>query len=283
MKKPKPFFSVIIPTFNRANFLKRSILSVLNQTMQDFELIVVDDGSTDESSEILTELQNIRSFIVIEQLNNGVSSARNAGAKIASGDFLAFLDSDDEWLPQKLELQYNYLQENPSCKIVHSNEEWIRNSKKINQKRHHQRGGGDQFQASCQNLVISPSTVAIHHRVFLEVGGFDELYPVCEDYDLFLRLTNKYELGFIPEILTIKYAGHANQLSVSFVAMDYWRVKSLIKIIISGNLDIHQKKIATVIAIKKCEILLNGYIKHQNLEHLQEVSSFLKILLMETH
>ena len=273
----KPFFSVIIPTYNRNHTLKRAVKSVLKQTHKDFELIIVDDGSNDETSDYLSELKvkfPTKKLIVISQDNKGVSAARNEGIKNSSGEWIAFLDSDDEWSKRKLEIQKKYIEKNPRIKWCHGNERWVRNGEHLNQKKVHQKDGGDLFLRSLGLCLISPSTVVIHHRLFQELGNFREDFVVCEDYDLWLRFLNKYEIGFCEEVLITKYGGHDDQLSKKFKAMDYYRVKSMNSILpVISN----QERVSAVKEQiqKKCVILISGYKKFGNIENLEEIQMIL--------
>jgi glycosyltransferase involved in cell wall biosynthesis len=263
-----PKFSVIIPTFNRAQTLARAIESVLSQTYKNFELIIVDDGSTDSTQDILNNYPQLK---VIKQENHGVSHARNTGVKEARGKWICFLDSDDEWLENKLELQDEFSRDNPNLNCIHGEEIWIRNGVRVNQKKKHQKGGGSQFLASLKVCFISPSTVCLTKDVLEEFGGFREDFEVCEDYDLWVKLTSKYEIGFIETPLIKKYGGHVDQLSTKFVAMDYWRIKSIDWVLKNSDLSQEQKQGAITILLKKCRILLKGYQKHDNLKNFSEI------------
>ncbi|MAZ47978.1 MAG: glycosyl transferase [Halobacteriovoraceae bacterium] len=245
--------SVIIPVFNRAVELERALSSVFNQTYKDFEVIVVDDGSSDESAHVASKFD----VQLVQQENLGVSAARNRGIEISNGEYIAFLDSDDEWLPTKLEAQNKY---NSAC--IHTEEIWIRNGKRVNQMKKHQKGGGDQFIPSLDLCLISPSSVMIRRDVFERIGLFREDYPVCEDYDLWLKLTSLYEVDFIEEPQILKYGGHKDQLSRKFKAMDYWRVKSLIWVLENRELSSKRREAVLAVLKTKTEILIKGYRKH---------------------
>jgi len=132
--------SVIIPTFNRAWILEEAVDSVLSQEFQDFELIVVDDGSTDNTWDILNGYQE--NVILVRQENKGVSAARNRGIGLASGELIAFLDSDDLWLPKKLSAQVEFFNSNPDALICQTEEIWIRNGVRVNPKKKHKKPSG---------------------------------------------------------------------------------------------------------------------------------------------
>lgn len=272
-----PLFSVIIPVYNRETTIERAINSVKDQSFKNFELIIVDDGSTDGSSNILSSLSLPFSFKVLRTYNKGVSASRNLGCQSANGEWLAFLDSDDEWLPNKLELQHNVIQGSDHV-LVHGEEIWIRNGVRVNQMKKYSKGGGDQFIPSLHLCAISPSTTVIRKDIFEELDGFREDYPVCEDYDLWLKVTSKYPVGFCKEALIKKYGGHDDQLSRKFKAMDYWRVKSLKWILENRELPNEKKDALVNVLSKKCRILLVGYEKHNNMENFQEVSNILEAL-----
>lgn len=259
--------SVVIPTFNRGYVLERAINSVLKQSRVPHELIVVDDGSTDDTPEILKQYDNVPLIKVITTDNRGVSAARNTAIEEAEGEWIALLDSDDEWLTHKLEVQLDFLEENPHLPLVHGEEIWIRNGKRVNQKKIHQKHGGKIFQRCLPLCLISPSASVIRKDVLEELGHFDEEFEVCEDYDLWLKLTSLYEVGFIEEPVITKYGGHEDQLSRRFKAMDFWRLKSLMRILEIRNLSAEDRKAVLNEVIKKGEILKMGYVKHKNMEN----------------
>lgn len=264
--------SVILPTFNRAWCLQRAIESVLAQTFKDFELFIIDDGSTDNTHEIL---KNYNQLKIIKTKNLGVSSARNIAVSNSDSKYISFIDSDDEWHPRKLEEQINFLANNQNYRWVHSNEKWIRNGQHLNQKKIHKKSGGDQFFKSLELCIISPSTVMLERDIFNEFSGFREDFPVCEDYDLWLKLTSKYPIGFIEDVLITKYGGHEDQLSQKFKAMDYWRVQSIHWVLQNSNLSNEQKIYAIEIFKNKCEILIKGYKKYNNAEKLKFIEELL--------
>ncbi|MCO4793350.1 MAG: glycosyltransferase [Bacteriovoracaceae bacterium] len=259
--------SVVIPTYNRSHVLERAINSVLMQSIQPHELIVVDDGSTDKTSDILLKYSSNPLIQIIKTENRGVSAARNIAIEKSSGHWIALLDSDDEWLPNKLEKQVNFVESNPNIPLVHGEEIWIRNGKRVNQKKIHRKYGGDIFLNCIPLCLISPSASLIKKDVLEELGLFDEEFIVCEDYDLWLKLTSLYEVGFIEEPIINKYGGHEDQLSRKYVAMDFWRIKSLMRILEIRNLTNEQRQSVLAEVIKKGEILKMGYVKHKNMEN----------------
>ena len=270
--------SVIVPTYNRAQQLPRALDSILCQSCSPKEIIVVDDGSTDETSALMTS--EYPEIVFIQQQNTGVSSARNVGIKRASGDWIAFLDSDDEWLPEKLEIQMKALYENPEIKICHTNEIWIRNGKRVNPKKKHEKFGGWIFQKCLPLCCISPSSVIIHKSIFKEIGLFDYSLPVCEDYDLWLRITARNPVLYIEKPFLIKYGGHEDQLSKKYWGMDRFRIKSLEKIISSRVLSDLDENAAKKMLMKKIYIFIQGAQKRGNIKEVkkfkEQYSTFLQ-------
>ena len=260
--------SVIVPTYNRAHQLPRTLDSILCQSCSPKEIIVVDDGSTDETLALMTS--EYPEIVFIQQQNTGVSSARNVGIKRASGDWIAFLDSDDEWLPEKLEIQMKALYENPEIKICHTNEIWIRNGKRVNPKKKHEKFGGWIFQKCLPLCCISPSSVIIHKSIFKEIGLFDYSLPVCEDYDLWLRITARNPVLYIEEPFLIKYGGHEDQLSKKYWGMDRFRIKSLEKIIASRVLSELDENAAKKMLMEKIYIFIQGAQKRGNIKEVKK-------------
>ena len=217
--------SVVIPTYNRRETIGRSIDSVLNQTLFPSEIIVVYDGSTDGTSDYIQS--NFPSIRLLSQLNKGVSAARNKGIRYADTNWIALLDSDDEWFPQKLEKQVMTLSQSPDIKFCHTEEIWIRNGVRVNQMKKHQKYGGHIFYKCLDMCRISPSSVLFHQSILDDVGYFDEGLKVCEDYDLWLRITAKFPVLYIDESLIKKYGGHEDQLSRVKDGIESHRIKVL--------------------------------------------------------
>ena len=266
--------SVVIPSYNRKEFLKRSIDSAINQTKKPLEVIVVDDGSTDGTETMIKSDYDFVKFI--KQKNKGVSAARNIGIKVSIGEWICFLDSDDEWKKNKLEKQINAMKSNPSYKFFHSNEIWIKNGLRINQKKKHKKYGGDIFDKCLDMCRISPSSVMIDKTVFDEVGNFNENLVVCEDYELWLRICDKYRVFFIDEPLIIKYGGHQGQLSYSIESIENHRIKALEHLIL-GNLNRKNKRHAIQMLLSKLNIYLKGLVKRRKNDEIAVYEEKIKV------
>ena len=260
--------SVIIPTYNRKETLKRAIQSVLIQSYTPYEIIVIDDGSNDGTKEWLKD--NFPNVKYIYQMNSGVSSARNKGIKFARGDWIALLDSDDEWLPSKLKDQAYEIELNPAAKFLHTNEIWIRNGVRVNQMKKHKKYGGYIFEKCLDMCRISPSSVLIKKDIFDEIGMFDETLKVCEDYDLWLRFASKYPVHFLDQPLIKKYGGHSDQLSKVDDGIESYRIRSLKKIMNSGILNKKQKTITKDVLVKKMYIYAKGLEKRNKIRELND-------------
>ena len=257
--------SVVIPTLNRREFLKEAIDSVLDQTFQDFKLIVVDDGSTDDTNGLVKDYKNTKIKYICQD-TEGPASARNMGIKISKGTYIAFLDSDDTWEKDKLEIQVSAMDNNPECLFSHTEEIWYKKGKRINPKEKHKKHHGEVFEQSVKLCAISMSTVMVKRELFDRIGLFDENMKACEDYDFWLRVTARFPVLLVDKELTVKQAGHDDQVSQSVKCLDKYRIYALEKIINSGLLDEEKKKLATEELINKCKIYSKGCIKHKKLD-----------------
>ena len=257
--------SVIIPTYNRCDLLKRAINSVIKQTITPKEIIVVDNGSTDQTYKMVSSLfPEINYFI---EKKRGVSAARNKGILESKSKWIAFLDSDDAWKPTKLEKQMEYSVFNQDkYRIIHTDETWYRNKKFLNQLKKHKKSGGNIFKNSLQLCCISPSSVVLKKQIFDDYGLFDENLEVCEDYDMWIRITSKEEVGFLDSPLVLKYGGHSDQLSKKFWGMDRFRIKSLEKNLKNEHFSKSQKINVLVTLIEKLTIVSDGALKRGNKE-----------------
>jgi len=252
--------TVIIPTFNRAHKIPRAIASVLYQTFADYEILVVDDGSEDATHEVLTRFRSHIKWITHSK-NLGVSAARNTGIRESHSPLIAFLDSDDYWLPDKLAAQISFFSEHPEAVACQTEELWIRRGARVNPMKKHFKPSGEIFEPSLKLCVVSPSAVVVKRSLLEEVGVFDEGFPVCEDYDLWLRVSWKYPIWLIPEPLVIKEGGAFDQLSRSVQGMDRYRIKAIARLLASGCLSERQTEAALKELDFKCRVYGNGCIK----------------------
>ena len=252
-----PEISVIIPTYNRAGMLGDAVGSVLGQTFRDYELIVVDDGSSDDIPRLLAAWAD--DITVLRTRRQGVAAARNYGVSNSAGRYLAFLDSDDLWLPEKLECQLSAHRNHPEMRISHTDEIWVRKGRRVNPKDKHAKRGGWIFRYSLPMCRISPSSVIIERSLFEEVGGFDRRFCVCEDYELWLRITAANQVLYVDRKLTIKRGGHPDQLSAAAWGLDRFRVKALLKLLNLGILSDDQRRDVCAELERKASILANGY------------------------
>ena len=261
--KNRPLISVVIPTYNRGWIIAEAIESVLAQDFKNFQLIVVDDGSTDNTREIIRFYE--RDIILISQDRQGVSAARNSGIAAASGRFIAFLDSDDIWQPEKLSVQVEFFNKNPEVFICQTEEIWIKNGLRINPKKRHKKPSGMIFEPSLSLCLVSPSAVMMRQSLFDLVGLFDERLPACEDYDLWLRVGCRHPVFLIDTPLVVKRGGHADQLSAE-PGLDKYRIQSLKKILESALLTRTQHEAAAKILREKCAIYSLGCKKRDRFE-----------------
>lgn len=260
-----PTVSVVIASYNRASLLKEAIDSVLTQDFDDFELIVVDDGSTDDTPELLRSYANV---CVVRQDRRGVSAARNAGVRRASGEFLAFLDSDDLWLPEKLSAQIAFFKTHPRAVICQTEEIWIRRGVRVNPRRRHRKYSGMIFERSVELCLVSPSAVMLERSLLDKVGWFDESLPACEDYDLWLRIACRFPIHLISTALVIKRGGHPDQLS-RVPGQERFRIYALKKVLENppeGGLTQSQRMAAVEALSNKCAIYARGCLKRGHVD-----------------
>ncbi len=248
--------SVVIPTHDRASQVERAVESVLKQTTPAHEIIVIDDGSTDDTVERLRE--RFPEVTLVTQSNKGVSAARNHGISRATGEWIGFLDSDDEWLPNKLERQLAGLAEAPDHLAVHCDELWIRRGRRVNPRHKHRKVGGWIFEHCLPRCAISPSAVLLESGLLRQLGGFDEALPACEDYDLWLRLCARQPVLFVDEPLVVKHGGHADQLSRRIWGLDRFRIEALDKALRDPILSRAQRAAVRAELRRKLEIFIGG-------------------------
>jgi len=258
---PQPFVSVIIPTFDRSPWVGEAIASVLAQTYPHLELIVVDDGSHDATPQVVQAFGPALTYIW--QAHAGVSAARNHGVRMSRGALVAFLDSDDLWLPGKLAAQVALLQQQPHAQACYTDEIWIRHGVRVNPKRMHQKHSGWLFELSLPRCIISPSSIMLQRTLWNHLGGFDERLPACEDYDLWLRLTLATPVLLLPERLIVKRGGHADQLSRCIPVLDQYRITALEKIL-AAPLTLSQRQAVLAQLLQKCRVVAQGAYKRQH-------------------
>ncbi len=258
-----PKVSVIIPTYNRLPMLKEAVDSVLSQDFEDFELIVVDDGSTDGTGEEIKKYGGrVRLFQSSE--NRGVSAARNKGILHARGKYVAFLDSDDLWVKGKLKIQVSFLDDNPQYPLCYTDEIWIRKGKRVNPRVRHAKYSGWIFEKCLPLCIISPSSAMMKKTLFSKVGLFDEVLPVCEDYDFWLRVSARFPVFFINRRLIIKRGGHIDQLSQRSWGNDRYRVIALEKLLSERFITPEEREMVLEEMKRKCKILSKGFINRGN-------------------
>ena len=259
------FVSIIIPTYNRGYCLHKAIDSVLAQTYPYFELIVVDDGSKDNTENLVKDYHD--DIIYIRQKNRGPAAARNRGIQAAGSDLLAFLDSDDRFAKNKLEVQIRAMLQKPAYLISHTQEIWYRNGQILNQKKRHKKNSGDIFNQSLKLCAVGMSTVLMHREIFHRYGFFDEKFPCCEDYEYWLRVSSEQEFLLVDQPLTLKDGGREDQISSRYrMGMDRFRIQAIIKVLASGDLTEGQKVSAMAELQRKCTIYGRGCMKHGRTE-----------------
>ena len=251
-----PEVSVIIPTFNRPAMLLEAIDSVLAQSIDSFELIVIDDGSTDETAEHLTRLAET---IRIERIDHsGPAAARNRAVALARAPLITFLDSDDLWSPSKLERQLAFMRANPACAISQTNETWIRNGRRVNPGVRHRKRAGDIFVDSLRTCLISMSATMMRTDLFRSLGGFDDQMTAAEDYDLWLRILIDHTAGLLDEPLVTRRGGHPDQASATTPALDRFRILAVTKLLADDRLSETRRAAVVEVLIEKCRIYAGG-------------------------
>ncbi|MGE3537222.1 MAG: glycosyltransferase [Candidatus Tectimicrobiota bacterium] len=263
MSPTQPVVSVIIPTYNRAAWVGEAIASVLAQLYPALELIVVDDGSDDHTREVVAAFGARLHYL--RQPHAGVSAARNRGVAASQGALLAFLDSDDLWLPGKVAAQVALFQAQSEVQVCYTDEIWIRHGVRVNQRQVHQKPSGWMFEASLALCLISPSSIMLRRALWERLGGFDEGLPACEDYDLWLRMTLVAPVALLPERLIVKRGGHADQLSRSVPVLDQYRITALEKLLLAPLSCLQRQRVLAQL-LARCHIVAQGARKR----HLEE-------------
>ncbi|MFC2074604.1 glycosyltransferase [Campylobacterota bacterium] len=258
-----------MPAFNRAMTLSRAIDSVLAQSYPASEIIVIDDGSSDATSEVAKMYDEV---LLLRQNNMGVSTARNNGVMMASSEWIAFLDSDDTWHPKKLAFQVAHHKKNPETLVSYTDEVWIRNDKEWPVPKKFHKPEQVIFENSLDYCNIAPSSVFINKEYFECIGGFDENFEVCEDYDLWLRILKSTPIDLVPQKLINKYGGADDQLSLKHKFLDRWHILSLFKH--AENSYVREK------ILVMCEGLQKAALKYKD-EKLLDECAIWKLRLVE--
>ena len=218
--------SVVIPTYNRAHVLGRSIDSVLKQTYTNFELIIVDDGSVDNTMELIKKYLNDGRVKYHRLENNaGVSNARNEGAALAQGEWIAFHDSDDEWHPDKLEKQLKYIENHQECEMVYSAYAYYKEGRDGYIRMPHEGVRGNITDYLLLKNCIGAPTVIIKNELFKKLGGFRSDYPSLEDWEFAIRVSMMTSIGFVDECLV---DAHYSENGVGEIALNYCRARCMI-------------------------------------------------------
>ena len=254
-----PSVAVVVPVRDRAAMVSEAIASVLAQTYRDFALVVVDDGSTDGSASIAEAAlaDAPPGARVLRQETQGVAAARNAGVAAVDCRWIAFLDSDDLWLPTKLAAQMAWLSACPAYRIAQTGERWLDHGRHRNPRQWH-RKEERLFPRCLERCLVSPSAVIIRRDLYDDLGGFDASFTVCEDYELWLRIALREPVGLVPEPLVVKRGGHPGQLSRSTWGLDRYRVAALVKLLATAALTVEERDAVVGTLHTKCDVLANG-------------------------
>lgn len=257
--------SIIIPTFGRPDRVKVAVESVFAQRCAAWELIVVCDGAQPQTEAALAPYMSDPRFSLITQAHAGVSTARNTGIARARGTWIAFLDDDDLWHSDKLAYQRDWMHATGYL-ASQCDELWIRHGKRVNPMKKHAKPSGWIFPNCVELCAVSPSAVMLNRHVLDTIGLFNTDFPVCEDYELWLRVSLHYPVGNLPTPLVTKFGGHADQLSRQHHSMDAWRVKALEMILQAPAIEAkpHWKEKAIQGIIERCKILAKGAEKYRN-------------------
>lgn len=272
--------SVVIPTFNRGGLLPRAVASVLEQSHHHLECIVVDDGSDDHTPHLLERLAGTDARLQCLRLvtNRGVAAARNAGIARSRGACIALLDSDDCWLPRKLERQLAFMQEQ-GLEVCQTEELWLRDGRRVNPGQRYVKTGGRFFARALEVCLVSPSCCMFTRRFWDEVGPFDENLRACEDYDLWLRALLRHDIGLLPEPLVIRHGGRPDQLSLQVLGQDLFRVRALLKLLEREPLAPDQRSQVLEALRNKAQVYVQGCIRRGRLDEAHRVQSMVAAAL----
>ena len=274
-----PLVTVIIPTRDRAGLLPRALASALAQTWTALEIIVVDDGSTDDTPALLAALDDPRLVVIRRQTPGGVSAARNVAIGVARGDYIALLDSDDEWLPQKTARQLASMQASGHV-ISQTQEIWMRGGRRVNPVARHGKPDGFFFEAALDMCLVSPSTTMFARGFFEEIGLFDESLPACEDYDLWLRTLLRHPIGLLDEYLAVRHGGRGDQLSTMYIGQDLFRIRSMIGLLGRPEITPWHRDCIEKELRRKVRVYATGCLKRDRPEEATRVSALMEAALL---
>ena len=262
-----PLVSVIIPVYNRFEMAKEAISSVIGQTFKDLEVFIIDDGSIDMTPILGTYFKDDSRVKYIRINHSGMPGfVRNKGVELSSGKYLAFLDSDDLWMDNKLEKQIKYLETNSRYRVVHTREAWIRKGKTVSQAGFNHRRFGNIFPDALEKCIIGPSTVLMEKELYISLGGFRNDLEIAEDYELWLKLSNSSDVAYIDEALITKRAGHIGQLSEKYGQIEIFRIRGLKELVEQHYFSQENQKLAELELAKKCKIYAAGCRKRNKVE-----------------
>ncbi len=276
---PENLVDVIIPAYERPHLLREAIDSVLAQTLTSLRLIIVDDASPLPLAEQMHLKDNRVKFLRLAR-NTGPGGARNAGVADGHAPFVAFLDSDDLWVSSKLKKQIAQFTGDPSLQWVHANEEWQRHGKTVLQRSEHRKQGGVFLERAFARCLIANSAVMFRRSFYEKHSGFNAHFPVCSDFELWLRMLADTPVGFMDEALVIKRAGDWQQVS-STPETDRYRVLALHRFYRQHkNIPRFEKLASTLFdeAIYKCQILLKGAVKYGRPDRARKYQAWLTLL-----
>ncbi|MDQ0428874.1 glycosyltransferase involved in cell wall biosynthesis [Planomicrobium stackebrandtii] len=221
--------SVIIPTYNRAELLKKAVKSLESQSHQNIEIIIIDDFSTDDTAQVVEKMNDDRIVYLKHDINKGGSEARNTGIKRATGRFIGFLDSDDQWLPDKLEKQLQLFKDQPDVGVIYTGVQVVNENNQPTRKIVPAHRGNILPKLFESNCIDTTSSVLVKREVLEQVEGFDAGLPSCQDWDLYIRLAQVTKFDFVKESMVLFYH-HSGE-----------RITTNKKSVLNGHLSIFEK------------------------------------------
>lgn len=273
---PNPLVDVIIPSHGRPELLEEAVASVLQQSFAALHLYIVDDASPELLQPKIHCDDNRVTWLRLKK-RIGPGGARNAGVALGRSRYIAFLDSDDLWDVSKLAKQVAQLEKDSSLQWVHCNEQWQRHGKSVPQRAEHRKQGGDFLERAFGRCLIANSAVVFRRTFYEKHGGFNTHFPVCSDFELWLRLLADSPVGFLDEALVIKRAGDWPQVS-STPETDRYRVLALHRFYrqqrMHSAFHAHAQALFAE-AIYKCEILIKGARKYGRAERERRYQAWL--------